>query len=100
MNPEDYVIQAEVDEYVSTPETQNLPKEQRQWKAQKTLRCAVDILDVTDIPDDNTIVLGEPFLRKYYSVYDRDNMKVGLAKAVHKVDIDKLKKEWRITLID
>lgn len=29
-------------------------------------------------------VLGRPFLRKYYSVYDAENDSIGLAKAVHK----------------
>jgi hypothetical protein len=33
---------------------------------------------------ESTIVLGKPFLRKYYSVYDRDKLRVGLAEAIHR----------------
>jgi hypothetical protein len=47
------------------------------------MTCAVNIIAVTDIPDskytnhlktfihiDKTLILGTPFLLKYYSVYD------------------------------
>jgi hypothetical protein len=34
--------------------------------------------------------LGAPFLKKYYSVYDRERMVVGLAKAMHKKDVPNL----------
>lgn len=27
---------------------------------------------------DNTWLMGDPFLRKYYSIYDMDNAKIGL----------------------
>lgn len=30
-----------------------------------------------------TIVLGGPFLKKFYTIYDLDNSKIGLALAKH-----------------
>jgi hypothetical protein len=33
-----------------------------------------------------TILLGQPFLKKYYTIYDQDNSKIGFAKAKHKND--------------
>lgn len=35
-----------------------------------------------DIKDDMFLV-GDIFMRKFYSVFDRDNDRVGLAKSVH-----------------
>lgn len=34
------------------------------------------------VNNNNNIVLGLPFLRKYYSIYDFDNKKIGLAKSI------------------
>lgn len=31
--------------------------------------------------NEDLILLGSPFIRKYYSIFDRDNMRLGLAKA-------------------
>ncbi|SBS87734.1 plasmepsin, putative [Plasmodium ovale] len=41
--------------------------------------CIVDIIPV-DI-DENTFILGAPFMRKYFSVFDYDNERVGFAVA-------------------
>ena len=35
-----------------------------------------------DLKDDMFLV-GDIFMRKYYTVFDRDNDRIGLAKAIH-----------------
>jgi len=44
-------------------------------------KCLGSIMAM-DIKDDMFLV-GDIFMRKFYSVFDRDNDRVGLAKAVH-----------------
>ncbi|KAJ3179594.1 hypothetical protein HDU87_002800 [Geranomyces variabilis] len=41
--------------------------------------CFLDVYDNDGVPN----ILGGTFLRKYYSVYDFDNKRTGLAKALH-----------------
>lgn len=46
----------------------------------------VSVFSAMDLPSDNHIpvwILGDAFLRKYYSVYDAKKKRVGLAKARH-----------------
>lgn len=72
LDPEDYVIQ-------------------RLMSDGKTIKCALAFLHATDLPTgshlslansfylENTVVLGQTFLNKYYSALDRDKFRVGLA---------------------
>jgi len=32
--------------------------------------------------DQNMFLVGDIFMRKYYSIFDRDNDRIGIAKAV------------------
>ncbi|KAJ3149979.1 Vacuolar protease A [Geranomyces variabilis] len=41
--------------------------------------CFLEVYDNDDVPN----ILGGTFLRKYYSVYDFDNKRTGLAQALH-----------------
>eukprot|EP00931_Biecheleriopsis_adriatica_P021686 TRINITY_DN14118_c0_g1_i1.p1 TRINITY_DN14118_c0_g1~~TRINITY_DN14118_c0_g1_i1.p1 ORF type:complete len:453 (-),score=93.20 TRINITY_DN14118_c0_g1_i1:90-1382(-) len=47
--------------------------------------CAVSLMNL-DVPPPNgpLFIFGDPFLRKFYTAYDRENRKVGFAAARHK----------------
>merc|ERR1719305_837628 len=46
--------------------------------------CEVSLMPL-DVPPPNgpLFIFGDPFLRKYYTAYDRENNKVGFATAKH-----------------
>ena len=43
----------------------------------------MNIMALNDLDGQFTVVLGGPFLKKYYSIYDVDNYKIGFALAEH-----------------
>lgn len=47
-------------------------------------------------PKKDVVLLGDPFLRKYYSIYDGDSLKVGLAFANHRATLQKKNNEGDI----
>ena len=51
------------------------PENYLQYSSRKS-SCWISILEETDTPD--VWILGDPFLMGYYSIFDYDNMKIGL----------------------
>ena len=46
--------------------------------------CLSAIMQIDNLNNnDQTIILGLPFLKKYYNIFDRDNKKIGFALAKH-----------------
>lgn len=60
--------------------------------------CSVALMTL-DIPPPKgpLFIFGDPFLRKYYTVYDRENLKVGFALAAHP-NVDRHKQTMLIDL--
>ena len=50
-------------------------------KANKKMQCLGSLMQM-DLKDDMFLV-GDIFMRKFYTVFDRDNDRVGLAPAIH-----------------
>jgi hypothetical protein len=51
----------------------------------KTDDSCIHQLQALDIPPPKgpIILLGDPFLRRYYTIYDRDSLQVGISLAIH-----------------
>ena len=48
--------------------------------------CTLSMMNIyalDNLSEKFTIVLGGPFLKKYYTIYDVDNYKIGFALAKH-----------------
>merc|ERR1719158_2519725 len=60
----------------------NLKPEDYVDKAEDGCSVALMTLDIPP-PKGPLFIFGDPFLRKYYTVYDRENMQVGFALAAH-----------------
>jgi len=65
---ENYILKGK--DYVLKLETENLVK------------CVIGISGIGENERfKNTWILGDMFLKTYYSIYDMDNLQIGLAKA-------------------
>jgi len=55
----------------------------------KTSDTCIHQLLALDIPPPKgpLVLLGDPFLRRYYTIYDRDSIKLGVSLAIHKTEL-------------
>mmetsp|Transcript_19758 Transcript_19758/g.37163 ORF Transcript_19758/g.37163 Transcript_19758/m.37163 type:complete len:556 (-) Transcript_19758:59-1726(-) len=76
LDPEDY--------FRPKPFNMTLPDSPDAWKL--TCRSLLLPLDLKEPLGPRTFILGEPVLRKYYTIYDWATRRVGFAKADHSQD--------------
>jgi len=68
------------------PDDEDLNRTTQQRKTRTDLRC-FPLLMTLEMPaplGPKLFILGEPVLRKYYSVYDAERKRVGFSRALHK----------------
>lgn len=78
----DITIYLSTGEYVLTPEQYVLQisdGSSNMYTASKQCLLGIQVMDQKGIP----CILGDVFMRVYYSIFDYDNKRVGLAKALH-----------------
>lgn len=60
----------------------------------------ISVLDIGMEGEENLFIVGDVFMQIWYSIFDRGNNRVGLAKAHHESEEVKLDKLWNGDLVD
>eukprot|EP00744_Colponema_vietnamica_P001982 GILI01003194.1.p1 GENE.GILI01003194.1~~GILI01003194.1.p1 ORF type:complete len:505 (+),score=167.22 GILI01003194.1:126-1640(+) len=85
LQPEDYVIQ-------SVSHRNKFADDNEEDHADDILQCAAAFMPLdVDCEHGPLWVFGDPFLRKYVTIYDRDEDRIGFAPAAHSKPMPKLR---------